>query len=107
VAEQEAHVGSTPTRPPVRRVGAKRANGQRIGAVPYGHDMAEDDVILVPNEPEQTIIQSIKAMRARGMKLQQIASNLTAHGVPTKTGKSLHWTHQAVVRILGCSELHL
>ncbi len=78
----------------------KRANGQRIGAVPYGHDLADDGVTLVPSESEQAVIQEIKAMRSRGMKLQQIAKSLTGRGVPTKTGRSRRWTHQAVARIL-------
>ena len=78
----------------------KRANGQRIGTVPYGFDLNADGVALVPNEAEQAVIEEIKAMRSRGMKLKQIASELTARGVPTKTGKSARWTHQAVARIL-------
>ena len=78
----------------------KRANGQRIGAVPYGFNLADDGVTLIPNESEQAVIADVKAMRARGMKLQQIAARLTELGVPTKTGKSKRWTHQAVARIL-------
>ena len=38
-------------------------------------------------------------MRAAGMRLQAIARSLSARGVPTKTGKSSHWTHQTVARI--------
>ena len=78
----------------------KRANGQRIGAIPYGFDLAQDETSLVPNEVEQAVIEDVRAMRSRGMKLQQIASKLTQRGVPTKTGKSDRWTHQAVARIL-------
>ena len=78
----------------------KRANGQRIGAIPYGFDLADDGSTLVPNEAEQTVIQDIQAMRARGMKLKQIADTLTERGIPTKTGKSSRWTRQAVARIL-------
>ena len=78
----------------------KRANGQGVGTVPYGFDLGANGLALVPNEAEQAIIAEIKAMRSRGMKLKQIASELTARGVPTKTGKSSRWTHQAVARIL-------
>ncbi len=74
--------------------------GQRIGAIPYGHDLCDDGVTLVPNESEQAVIKDIKAMRSRGMKLAQIASELTRCGIPTKTGKSSRWTHQVVARIL-------
>ena len=77
----------------------KRANGQRVGAVPYGSDLADDGATLVENTTEQAVIREMKAMRARGMKLKQIAADLTARGVPTKTGKD-RWSHQAVARIL-------
>ena len=39
-------------------------------------------------------------MRSRGVTLKRIANALTERGVPTKTGKSNRWTHQAVARIL-------
>ncbi len=77
----------------------KRANGQRVGAVPYGFDVADDGVTLVPNESEQAVIQDIRAMRSSGMTLEAIAGVLSKRGVPTKTGKSSRWTHQAVARI--------
>ena len=79
----------------------KRANGQRVGAIPYGFDLAGDGTTLVSNEAEQAVIRDIRAMRDRGMKLKQIADTLTERRVPTKTGKSARWTHQAVARILG------
>ena len=96
-AEMERNLTRERTR---SAMAVKRANGQRIGAIPYGFDLADDGSTLVPNESEQAVIRDIQAMRARGMKLQQIADAVTERGVPTKTGKSNRWTHQAVARIL-------
>ncbi len=96
-AEMERNLTRERTR---SAMAVKRANGQRIGAIPYGFDVAQDGTTLVPNEAEQAVIADVKAMRARGMKLQHIADALTRRGVPTKTGKSERWTHQAVARIL-------
>jgi DNA invertase Pin-like site-specific DNA recombinase len=96
-AEMERNLTRERTR---SAMAVKRANGQRIGTVPYGCDLADDGTTLVPNESEQAVIADVKAMRARGMKLQQIAADLTAREVPTKTGKSARWTHQSVARIL-------
>ncbi len=79
----------------------KRANGQRVGAVPYGFDLATNGATLVPNEAEQTIIRDIRTMRSKGTTLEAIAKTLTTRDIPTKTGKSNRWTHQAVARILG------
>ena len=78
----------------------KRANGQRVGTVPYGFDLADDGTMLVENPTEQAVIQDIRAQRAAGKKLEQIAAALTERGVPTKTGRSKEWSHQTVARIL-------
>jgi DNA invertase Pin-like site-specific DNA recombinase len=96
-AEMERNLTRERTR---SAMAVKRANGQRIGSVPYGSDLADDGVTLVPNEAEQTAIAVIQAMRADGWTLERIADGLTTRSVPTKTGKSEHWTHQAVARIL-------
>ena len=99
-AEMERNLTRERTR---SAMAVKRANGQRIGAIPFGFDLDDDGVGLIPNELEQAVIRDIQAMRARGMKLKQIADTLTERGVPTKTGKSDRWTHQAVARILSRS----
>ena len=96
-AEMERNLTRERTR---SALAVKKSNGQRVGTVPFGHDLAADGVTLAPNEAEQAVIADIRAMRTRGMKLQQIAADLTSRGVATKTGKSATWTHQAVARIL-------
>ncbi len=77
----------------------KRSNGQRIGAVPFGFDLATDGSTLIDNPAEQTVLIDIRAMRRRGLKLKQIAAELSERGIQTKTGRSA-WGHQAVARIL-------
>jgi DNA invertase Pin-like site-specific DNA recombinase len=81
----------------------KRANGQRVGTVPYGYDLGPDGASLIPNESERAVIAEIRAMRRLGMKLQSIAKELTRREVPTKTGRSNRWSHQAIARILARS----
>ena len=78
----------------------KKSNGHRVGSVPYGFNLADDGTTLIRNEAEQSIIEDIRVMRSRGRKLQQIADALTERGITTKTGRSDHWSHQAVARIL-------
>ena len=78
----------------------KKANGQRVGTIPYGYDLAEDNVMLVPNEYEQGVIRDIRAMRSVGQTLQGIAEALTDARVPTKTKRSKRWGHPAVSRIV-------
>ena len=55
---------------------------------------------LIPNDAEQAVIADIRSRRAEGWTLERISAALTARTVPTKTGKSAAWTHQAVARIL-------
>ena len=69
-------------------------------ALAHGFDVADDGVSLVPNEAEQAVILDIRAMRSKGLTLERIAEALTERGVPTKTGKSTRWTHQAIARII-------
>ena len=81
-----------------------KGNGQGVGTVPYGFDLASDRTTLVPCEAEQTVIRNVRAMRSNGSTLQRIAESLSQRRVPTKTGKSINWTHQAVAKILSRSE---
>lgn len=78
----------------------KRSNGQRVGSIPYGYDLADDGTTLIENQAEQAVIGDIRAMRKQGKKLKQIAVELTHRGIPTKTGRSARWGHQAIARIL-------
>ncbi|MEK6676908.1 MAG: recombinase family protein, partial [Planctomycetota bacterium] len=96
-AEMERNLTRERTR---SAMAVKRGNGQRIGTVPYGYDLSPDGATLIPNESEQTGIANIHAWRAQRWTLERIADELTARAVPTKTGKSERWTHQAVARIL-------
>jgi DNA invertase Pin-like site-specific DNA recombinase len=77
----------------------KQANGQRVGSTPYGYDLGADGAALIENAEEQRIVADIRQMRARRMKLREIASELTGRGIRTKTGKS-RWSHQSIARIL-------
>ncbi len=96
-AEMERNLTRERTR---SAMAVKRANGQRIGSVPYGFDLADDGAALLPNDAEQSVVANILAKRAEGWTLEQIADELSARAVPTKTGKSERWTHQAIARIL-------
>lgn len=78
----------------------KRKNGERIGAIPYGYDLADDGSTLLVNDTEQSVLTDMRAMRSSGATLREIAEYLTTRGVPTKTCKSNQWTHSVVARIL-------
>ena len=82
---------------------AKRANGERTGQVPYGFDLADDGVTLVPNKAEQAVLADILAMREGGETLQGITDELTRRRVPTKTGNASWnlWTVRGILKRAG------
>ena len=95
-AEMERNLTRERTR---SALAVKRANGQRVGTIPYGHDLADDGVTLVPNKAEQRVLADILGMRADGKTFVGIAEELTGRGVPTKAGHTT-WRHTAVRSIL-------
>ena len=77
----------------------KRCNGQRVGTVPFGFDLATDGTTLIENPTEQAVVADIRRMRAEGATLKRIAVALTDRRVRTKTGNKV-WTHQTIARIV-------
>ena len=78
----------------------KRANGQRVGTIPYGFDLDPDGRTLVANEIEQAVLADIRTRRSEGWTLQRIAAELSDRGIPTKKGRR-RWAHQSVSGMLG------
>lgn len=78
----------------------KKSKGERVGAIPYGFDLADDGVKLIPNAAEQETIAVINELRADGLSLRAIAAELNRRAVPTKEG-SKGWAHTTVQSILG------
>jgi len=78
----------------------KIKNGQRVGKVRFGYNLAPDGITLVENPAEQETLTFMRNLRAAGRTLREIAAELTARHIPTKERKS-KWTHTAVAYILG------
>ena len=96
-AEMERNLTRERTR---SAMAVKKANGHRVGSIPYGYDLGSDGTTLVVNAAEQSTITDVRVWRSQGKKLQQIARLLSERGTRTKTGRSNRWSHQAVARIL-------
>ena len=76
---------------------AKRARGERAGAVPYGFT-ADASGRLSPCEAEQAVIVAVRRMRAERASLRAIAAALAARGVVSRVGRPFHLTQ--VVRMV-------
>lgn len=69
---------------------AKKARGHRTtGIAPYGYQTdPTDSGRLIVHESEQAILREISALKAAGMSLREISSDLMARGITSRTGKA-------------------
>lgn len=95
-AEYERLVIKARTRAAMR---AKGARGERLGMIPLGSRLGDDNRTLVDDPTELAVLDTIRDLAAAGMRPHAIARTLTARGIPTKTGRPI-WTHRAVGLVL-------
>lgn len=69
---------------------ARRAEGKRIGEIPYGWTLDTDGRSLIEDPTEQEGLELIRSLRAAGHSLRQIATELNERGFRTKKGGSWH-----------------
>jgi DNA invertase Pin-like site-specific DNA recombinase len=77
----------------------KISRRERVGAVRFGFDLADDGCSLLENIREQEAIALMIELRKAGRSLRAIAVELNGHAIPTKAGNAT-WTHTAVAYIL-------
>jgi DNA invertase Pin-like site-specific DNA recombinase len=70
----------------------KRAEGHRVGAVPYGHRLAGDGVHLEEEPAEQAVIAVARELHAAGLSLRKVAAELAARGFVTRAGSTFDAT---------------
>jgi site-specific DNA recombinase len=77
---------------------ARKAQGMRIGEIPFGFDLDSVTHKLVINEEEQKAITLAQDLKAQGYSNRAIARELDRREVPTK--KRGTWTHVQVASLL-------
>ena len=75
-----------------------KAQGRRVGTVPFGWDLAEDGETLLENRREQEALATMKTLRAEGMSLRAVAARLGAEGLRPKNGG--RWQPEVIRGIL-------
>lgn len=65
---------------------ARKAEGRRIGEIPFGWIVATDGTTLVEEPKEQEALELIHSLRASGHTLRAIADELNHRGIPAKKG---------------------
>lgn len=76
----------------------KKGKGERVGAIPYGYQLADDGKTLVAHEGEQAVIAVIRALRAEGLSLRAIAAELAPRGFLPRSGG--RWYATQIERVL-------
>ena len=65
----------------------KKSRGEKTGgAMPYGHELADDGVVLVVNTEEQIVIDQARSLKASGLSLRKIAAELQRRGFVSRAG---------------------
>jgi DNA invertase Pin-like site-specific DNA recombinase len=64
----------------------KRANGERVGAIPYGYQLAPDEVHVVEAPGEQAVIAIVRRLRTGGLSYRAIAAELNHRGLVNRAG---------------------
>lgn len=76
----------------------KRANGERVGTIPFGFHAAADGLHLETDVAEQGIKSRIRELKALGHTTRQIAEELNRQGFTTRRGTA--WRFQYVAEAL-------
>lgn len=74
----------------------KKSQGERVGHIPFGFELAEDGKTLRECKEEKWILSEIKVLRSGGLSLREIASRLNDRGI---TNRGNTWNHVAVKRV--------
>jgi len=76
----------------------RKAQGYRVGEVPFGFSLASDGKTLVKCGEEQEAIALALDLRSQGYSASGIAAELNRRGIQTEKGSK--WTHKQVIRLL-------
>jgi site-specific DNA recombinase len=76
----------------------KRANGERVGTIPFGYRVAADGLHLETDPAEQSILFHIRELKEAGRTTRQIAHDLNRLGFTTRRGTA--WRFQYVAEAL-------
>ena len=67
-------------------LGAKKARNERVGKIPFGFEVDDDGVHVVPCEKEQVILRKIVELRNDKYSLQRIANALNSQSLFNRQG---------------------
>ena len=73
----------------------KRANGERVGTLPYGYRLAADGVHIEPEPAEQAVLNAMRELKDAGLSTRQAAVELNRRGFRTRRGTGWQFVYVA------------
>jgi len=64
-----------------------KAEGKRVGSIPYGYRLGPDGETLVEDEAEQEIVEAVVTYREAGLSYRKIAARLDESGFTNRKGR--------------------
>jgi site-specific DNA recombinase len=74
----------------------KKAKGERIGHIPFGYRLADDEIHLTKDTGEQAVLKNITSMRRKGLSIRKIADHLNAREI---LNRGAPWNPMSVTRV--------
>jgi DNA invertase Pin-like site-specific DNA recombinase len=68
----------------------KKAQGERVGSIPYGYRLSADGVHLEEHEAEQQMIAAVLSYREAGLSYRRIAERLKSDGYTNRKGRTFN-----------------
>jgi DNA invertase Pin-like site-specific DNA recombinase len=76
----------------------KKNRGERVGHIPFGYKLAENNVNLKLNEVEYDVLKHMKELKVEGLSFRDIAVVLNKKGLLNREGAK--WNHASLHRIM-------
>ena len=71
-----------------RALQAKKAQGFKLGAPPFGYNISEDRKTFVENNVEQEIITQVRTLRGNGFTWKKVSCALNKMGYTNRRGNT-------------------
>lgn len=77
---------------------SKKFRGQRVGHIPFGYKLGDDEIHLEPDALEQSILKQMRDLRSEGFSIREIAEEMNNRGAYNRGNAK--WHHASVHRML-------
>lgn len=94
-SEWEREMASRRTK---RVLAFKRDKGERVGNLPYGYRLSDDDVHIEPDPEEQEVLHHMQRLRDAGKSWAALTRWLNEHGFLNRHGRK--WSYQNVQKCI-------